>query len=233
MTKPFTTILRRLWDGVPVVLTVCLLGGVAVDRLVYHLPPADSEPYHERVRATAHRLPYNIGLWLGSDVEVPAAATELLDPNAIVSRSYQHVATGKTCSFLLVQCKDARDLLGHYPPVCYASQGWAKQDATPKDWEIEGTVIPAMRYHFMRKRLERVSEIRVENFMILPDGQFCRDMSGVETSAQDYRRKFFGAAQIQVITDAGVGDAEREQLFRQFIGAAKPLIDEIRAGVRS
>ena len=68
--------------------------------------------------------------------------------------------------------------------------------------------------------------------MVLPDGQVCRDMDGVETAAQDYRRKFFGAAQVQIVTDTQWSDADREELFSQLVRAAGPLLREMRSGVK-
>jgi hypothetical protein len=56
-------------------------------------------------------------------------------------------------------------------------------------------------------------------------------MDAVETVAQDHRRKFFGAAQVQIITDTQWSDSERDDLFRQLARAAGPLLREMRSGV--
>jgi len=96
---------------------------------------------------------------------------------------------------------------------------------------VDGETIPVTDYTFTSTRVDRTSELRIDNFMVLPDGQVCRDMDGVEVAAQDYRRKFFGAAQVQVITDAQWNDADRVEFFGQFIRAAGPLLGEIRRGV--
>jgi hypothetical protein len=96
---------------------------------------------------------------------------------------------------------------------------------------VDGDQIPITDYTFTSTRIDRTSELRIDNFMVLPDGQMCRDMDGVELAAQDYRRKFFGAAQIQVITNAQWNETDRVELFNQVIRAAGPLLLEMRHGV--
>ena len=222
----------RLRAVAPVALTLLLLGGTLVEKVVFHLPPADAAAYHARVRQIATELPYNIGPWLGTDTPIPPSAVALLKPNVIVSRQYRHVRTGRTASVLIVQCEDARDLIGHYPPVCYAAHGWSARGAAPVDRVLDGETIPITDYTFVSKRIDRTSELRIANFMVLPDGQVCRNMDGVESAAQDYRRKFFGAAQVQIVTDASWDGFERDELFQAVIAAVEPLLEAIRDGVR-
>jgi hypothetical protein len=233
MTKPLAS-KSGLWKVLaPPALTLLLLGGALADKVKYHLPPSDAAPYHARVKAAADSLAmFNVGPWIGSSQPLPPAAVNLLHPNTWVSRQYQDVRTGRTASFLIVQCEDARDLIGHYPPVCYVAHGWSLRSKVPAEREVDGEKIPLTQYTFTSSRMDRSSELRVDNFMVLPDGQMGRDMDSVEAAAQNYRRKFFGAAQVQFITDAEWGEAEREDLFRQLIEAAGPLLREMRSGVK-
>lgn len=150
----------------------------------------------------------------------------------VVSRRYQNVRTGKVASLLIVHCKDARDLIGHYPPVCYPAHGWTKAGSATTERPQNGVVIPLTDYRFNSGRIERTTELRIDNFMILPDGQFSADMGGVEHIAKDYRLKFFGAAQVQLITDSSWSRAERDELFQELMSAAEPLLNAIRNGVR-
>ena len=55
--------------------------------------------------------------------EVPPEAQELLRPNAIFSRRFQRPGEIGV-HVLVVHCSDARDMIGHYPPICYPSSGW-------------------------------------------------------------------------------------------------------------
>jgi hypothetical protein len=231
MTKPA---FQKFWSVravAPPALTLLFLGVAFADKVLFHLPPADATAYHARVREAAATLPYNIGAWLGTDTPVPPSAVALLRPNVILSRQYQDVRTGRTATLLVVQCEDARDLLGHYPPVCYVAHGWSMRGKVPRERQVDGRLIPVTDYTFTSTRIDRASELRIDNFMVLPDGQVCRDMDAVETVAQDYRRKFFGAAQIQIITDTQWSDDDRDDLFRQLIQAAGPLLREMRSGV--
>lgn len=222
----------RLRAVAPVALTLLLFGGAMADKVMFHLPPDDASPYHARVREAAEQLPYNIGPWLGTDSPVPPTAVELLRPNVIVSRQYQDVRTGRTASLLIVQCEDARDLIGHYPPVCYPAHGWSGRSAVPAERQVDGRPVAVTEYTFTSARIDRNGDLRIDNFMVLPDGRMCRDMDGVETAAQDYRRKFFGAAQVQVITNSEWSNSDRAELFGQLVGAADPLLREIRSGVK-
>jgi hypothetical protein len=56
-------------------------------------------------------------------------------------------------------------------------------------------------------------------------------MDAAEAAGQDNGRRFFGAAQVQVTTDARWADAERDDLFRRLIESADPLLRAIRSGV--
>jgi hypothetical protein len=211
-------------------LTAVLLGGVAVDRALFHTAPADTEVYHARIREAAENLPTRVGPWVATEVPVPPGAIRILHPNVIVSRRFHDVQTGRQASFLIVQCRDARDLLGHYPPVCYRGQGWRLDEGQEKDWQIDGWTIEGMQYEFSSSRLDGDMFLLVDNFMVLSDGSTCRDMDGVTDAARDHRRKFYGAAQVQLLTDYSFTPAEREDLFRRLVRAHLPLLDAIREG---
>ena len=63
-------------------------------------------------------------------------------------------------SFLLVQCRDARDLQGHWPPVCYRGQGWVQSAALPRSWEVQDLQVEGMQYDFLCDRLDRSCALR-------------------------------------------------------------------------
>src|SRR5688572_8658902 len=109
--------------GATVLVLLALLG----DRALLRMAPAETEPYHAAVRAAVAAIPQVSGNWVGKDVPVPDAAVQMLHPNVIFSRRYQNLSTNETVAVLLVHVRDARDVLGHYPPVCYPGQGWMTQ----------------------------------------------------------------------------------------------------------
>ena len=234
MTNPLGANLSRFRTAGPVALSLVLLGAAWAEKVTFHRPPADTSAYHAAVKQAADLFPYNVGPWLGTDTEseMPEAAVRLLRKPEVVSRRYQNVRTGKVASLLIVHCKDARDLIGHYPPVCYPAHGWTKVASATTERRQSGGAIPVTDYRFNSGRIERAIELRIDNFMVLPDGQFSADMRGVEHIAKDYRLKFFGAAQVQLITDSTWSRAERDELFRELVSAAEPLLDTIRNGVR-
>src|SRR5205807_9913884 len=122
------------------------------------------------------------------DTEVPPAAVALLHPNLVISRHYQNVQTGHGVEFLLIQCSDSRDLLGHYPPRCYPAHGYLQQSETAQDWEVGGLTIHGKRYEFQPSRFQWVGTQVVEDFMVLPDGSTCPDMQGVDAAARDRKK---------------------------------------------
>src|SRR5947207_4217407 len=119
------------------VLSLALLGGIAAEQH-RRLKPRDVEPYHARAAAAVKAVPYVIGYWTGKDDEIPSAAQKLLRPNAILSRTYSDNDPGRggiyrtrrrDASLLVVQCRDSRDMVGHYPPICYRAHGMTLDDA--------------------------------------------------------------------------------------------------------
>jgi hypothetical protein len=67
--------------------------------------------------------------------------------------------------------------------------------------------------------------------MILPDNQTARDMDGVYRIARNRRMRYFGAAEIQVLTDDKVTSEERTEIVNVLLASYKPMIDAIRSGV--
>jgi hypothetical protein len=190
---------------------------------------ADASQHHGRVRSVAlTTIPYSVGDWLGRDVEPARAVVTLLRPNVMVSRAYQNLRTGETASLLFVQCSDARDLLGHYPLVCYPAHGWLLITKEPRDWTLGGTTIRGMRYRFAGAN-GGASKTVVDNFMVLPTGQFGRDMDAVNAVAADVRLRHFGAAEVQIVTDGTMSDDRRDEVLRALVAPTVPLLESVRS----
>jgi hypothetical protein len=213
----------------PIALTVGLLGGLCGETLL-RPKPADAEPYHRRVREASQRVPLVVGQWLGKEERVEAAAIALLRPNVMLQRRYNNASTGRVVSFLLVQCKDARDMAGHYPPNCYPGQGWRLANAQPMDWRIGDRVIGGKEYEFTRVETGQPISLFVCSLMILPSGTFVRDISEVRAAAADYLRQFYGAAQIQLVLDGSVPAEERKSIFCELVGANMPMLETLCSG---
>jgi hypothetical protein len=204
---------------------------VAEDRT--HLKPADVEPYHAKARVVIKAWPETIpdrdgdriGQWTTSDDEsLPPSAEQLLHPNCVIDRRYtSNLFTPNglpaQASLLIVQCKDSRDMAGHYPPICYPAAGEQMiSEPNPFTFDVNGVRIKGMEYHFLQKTLP-VSRQCVYDFFIVPGKGFVSDMTGVRKAAGDYQRRYYGAAQFQVVMDADYPQELRERIFRTIIGA--------------
>lgn len=193
--------------------------------------PADAEPYHQRAKAAIASLPYQINGWVGRDDEIPPAAVKLLRPNYMVSRTYvDPLHISRSAGLLIVQCKDSRDMLGHYPPVCYPAHGMTTVSEEQRDWEIGDMTLPGTEYQFTRD--DGVSKYRmvVYNFMIVPGVGVVRDMKGVERAAEDYQQRYFGAAQFQVTMNAEIPQYDRDRVFAALVGGNTKMIETLKSG---
>ena len=217
---------RPAWGGIllPCISTILLLCGISAQRALFRRTVVNATPYHERVREVAGAVPVTFGDWLGVDVPVPQGAVALLKPNVIISRRYDEIGTGRRVTLLVVQCRDARDILGHFPPVCYPGQGWQLVNAMPHDWNVEGLALKGMSYEFRSGQFREEGRICVDNFMLLPSGRIARDMDEVSEAAQDSRQKFLGAAQVQLVYDGSVSARDRSEIFEEFVTMLRPLL---------
>lgn len=170
-------------------------------------------------------FPYSVGEWLGSDAPTTPAAMELLRPAVVVSRGYESLRTGEQASLLFVCCTDARDLLGHHPPVCYPAQGKTLVSAQRRDWDVAGRRVEGMRYRFSGIRRDGPEEFVVDSFVVLPGGRIGRDMAAIEALARDRRQRRSGAATVQVVTDGALSDARRDEALRTLLAPALPLFE--------
>ncbi len=214
----------------PIVATIALLVGLHVQKLSFPTE-ADAAPYHESVKAAVALIPDTIDGWVSQDAPMPPQALALLKPNAMFSRKYVNSQTGKQVDLLVVQCRTARDMAGHYPPRCYPANGWKLRSFTRKQWTVLGQTIPAMQYEFYQAFATRSSKMIVINALILPDGIIVRDMEAVGRLASDYQKHVFGAGQLQVVFGPEIPENQRDDVVRKFLAAAMPAIKTIQSGV--
>jgi hypothetical protein len=132
-------------------------------------------------------------------------------------------------------------MIGHYPPNCYPAHGWTALSARPMEWQVKDprvtgsdqyVKITGTEYEFnMVDKGNSISQV-VDDLLILPDGTFAENMEQVIRADADYLRRFYGAAQIQVMMDAGIPSDERREIFNELIGATLPMIEALRSGGR-
>lgn len=215
---------------IPLLISSLLLLGIFSERRA-RPRPEDARAFHKQVEASLDAVPYRIGPWEGTDIPRPPAAQALLRPNAWLSRSFRDSAGDRQASLLVVQCRDTRDMQGHYPPVCYPANGWeAANQPTDEDVPLDGTPIRLRRYEFARRGFDRQAQVVIYSFFILPGKGFALDMDTVRQEAADYRTRSFGAAQVQVVMDAGMPQALEQAVVAELLVPLKRTIDLLRSG---
>lgn len=215
-------------------IAAAMMGGLyATDSM--HLEPADVGDYHQRVAAAIGKVPYVIGDWVGHDVPVPSQATQMLKPNAMVSRKYLNTATGQRVTILLIHTRDARDLIGHYPPECYPANGWNLTDRQavdlPRAPDPAAASIEAGRYEFVMEHFTGRRHLDVLNLMVLPTGRYSIGMAGLSGVSGDYRVRHFGGAALQFVFNQPMPEARQKQVFALFFDALEPALNTVRNGV--
>jgi hypothetical protein len=228
MTKSWSRIL------LPPALCVAVLAGMTVEGS--RRTTADTaNPYHDRARAAVEAIPWMINGWSGKDEKLPTEAVKLLKPNAVMSRRYTDAGSAgfartrdRWAIVLVVQCRESRDMVGHYPHNCYPSSGWIEERAVRFDGSVDGVTIPATEYHFTRTKQGQTDRWCVYNFLIVPGVGIVPNIEGVERAAEDYQQRYFGAAQYQVVLSADLPREEREDIYRTMIRANLPAIEALK-----
>jgi hypothetical protein len=225
---------RRLPRVAPL-LVIGMLACIVIQRGSYSGPATYAE-YHAAAATAVAAIPDRFPMgWVGEDQEVPASAVQLLRPNAlryIVYENLGHRFEGWTprAGLLVVQCRRALDMVGHYPLNCYPAIGWTTAGEEPRIWVVEGRQIEGVEYQFVRVRDGIERRRTVYNFMIVPGVGTVPDMAGVRLAADDYRQRYYGAGQVQLVFDGplAAGDrAARDEIFGEILARALPAIDTL------
>jgi hypothetical protein len=210
------------------ILLVVLLAAGGVDSHRH----AGVEAYMASVRDAIEGVPHRIGAKVGTDVEPMPAAVRMLSPNKILQRRYLDPLTGTSLSLLIVHCGDVRDMLGHYPPVCYPSHGWQMGPRSAMPIEIAGRPELIMTYQMSRRDDLVEQQLTILNLFILP-GQPARiapDMNAVERLARTQAAAGLGVAQIQIVMEGSPGAEERERTARNVLSVLEPVVHAIGNG---
>ncbi len=218
-------------------LAVALLGGMAVESASTRAVPPGVDAYHDAARAAVESIPTRVEVWSARPEAIPREAIALLKPNVIRCLKYADNdatdprAQDRWASLLVDQCRDARDMAGHWPPNCYVNGGQERTYTEARTWVVDGLVIPGTEYHFRQTTATSSTRTAVYNFLIVPDQGILPDMPGLRKAAgEDYRRRFFGAAQFQLVMDADLPRGDRDAIFTSLM---RPCVPVIRILMRS
>jgi len=215
--------LKRL---LPAALTAGILAVVPFVRAdTTGYDPERVEAYFASVRDAVDAVPIRFGEWSGEDAPIPQAAQRLLRPNASLSRAYVSSVSGIAANVLLVHCRDARDMVGHYPPNCYPSQGWTPGDASSFAADLP---YPHTTYAFSRQQSGGgEQQIVIHGMFILPQGRVVPGMDEVRRAEGNNLARPLGAAQVQILFSADIPPDAREAATKDFLEMLRPAIDAI------
>ena len=221
-------------------LCLFVLGGMALQQRT-RLKPHDAvvQNYHARAGAAVKKMPWKVdalgSAWTAVEHKPKTAEVRLLRPNEMLSRRYvQNTTSGRplVVELLIVQCRDSRDMTGHYPPICYRNIGYELIHGDHhKPIMVGGEPVPFTEYHFEKYTGGRAERLYVYNFFVVPGRGAVDDISGVHEAAEDYERRLFGAAQFQVLMQDSVAPAPpevREQVFAALLRSHPELIATLK-----
>jgi hypothetical protein len=210
-------------------ITIALLAGFYFAVKDYPTPEK-AEPFHAEILRQVDTLPDNLGEWRTTErPEPPAAARQLLRPNALLTRRLEKMDTNLDARLIIVQTKDSRDMGGHYPPECYPNSGWQET----KPWPAAATMrigsidVPYQVYTFKQSTFRGDKAIKIYCFFAIPGSGFKTDIKDVRRAAEDYRVRPFGCAQIQVLMDAGMPEDISNRIFVELVSPLEPLLKDL------
>ena len=190
--------------------------------------PSDTQAYHQVVRNAVSAIPVRFGGWEGSEIKVPLPAAKLLRPNVLFARRYEEAQSGRWASLVVVHCRDCRDMCGHYPPNCYPSSGWTMSEPEVSDeFPCGDTNVPMAVYDFSRTEVNHVRRTVVYNFFVLPGG-FMTRMSEVQKASSNWKLRAYGAAQVQIIMDAGTPEAVQRRIVQDMLKPLAPVFASLQ-----
>ena len=219
---------------IPIACLLLLAAMTTLDQVSINWSVADA--FLARCATAANQIPRDIGDWrTKQDTPLRDDEQAILHANAYLNRCYKQSSTGHEVSFMLVQCKDPRDMVGHFPPICYKGQGWILERSSTRYWDVEGLGrIHGAEYLFSRESPVSEGSLQkkrvIRDFFIHPDGRIDADMAGVGASVKDYRTLPYGVAQIQLLfDDPDLSAREQDDAFAALIRASVPLIKTLRS----
>lgn len=200
---------------------------IAMHREIARRPnAADAVPFHAAAAAAVASLPARFGDWEGEEAPIPASASALLKPNAIMSRRFRNTTTGESVSMTLVQCRDTGDMAGHYPPICYPGMGWEERRTRSEQViDVAGLQVRMRRYEFSRLQYDQERSLVVYNVFAVPGQGMPIDMETIRAAAADYTARPFGAAQVQVVFGRSRPVEEERRLVESLLTPMRPVLE--------
>jgi len=220
---------RYLWPG----LTLGLLLAMAYSQSKQPRREQFDE-FHATAKTALDSVPLYFGHYLGKEEPLQEVDLQLLKPNAVRNVRYTDLRAMNLPSWggvvlTVVQCRRIEDMIGHYPPVCYPAFGDEQLSAVPREWKVGDQTIAGVEYRFEGVKQPGQRYVRiVYNFMVAPGKGFVQDMEGLKRINNELDRRFYGAAQFQVLFSGPPGfepdRTQRDAVFADVIGQAHNAI---------
>lgn len=113
------------------------------------------------------QFPYEVGDWVGKDIEVSDTVLKVADNDDYLMRSYTNAKTGQLINLYVAYSGRPRTMRGHRPQVCYPSSGWIHDDTQKKQITLKsGRTLPSLLHRF-HKPMPEAGDAVVLNFYIL------------------------------------------------------------------
>jgi exosortase len=208
---------------------------IAGQALLAEPPPGPAlEAHRKRIADEVAALPMRFGPWVGTDIPIPSGAQRILTPNAVLCRDVSSLEGDGRATFILVHCADLRDMVGHWPPVCYRADGWEREEGLPREIEIAGDGRPtlrSLRHRFARFREDGSPErIEVWTAFLAPRAEPTGDLEALRARSGSRGTSSLGIAQLQVGVPVTIPEEEREQLVRAILSEVPdPLVRALSA----
>ena len=204
----------------PVACLACLLlAGVMLSRTTVGDRDQAIARAHA-IRSSLGEVPYLGGEWVGTDCPLPAGATEILMPTAVLSRRFTEMGTGRRATLGIVHCGDVRDMHGHYPPSCYPSSGWHPRESGHDrvTLALDSETFEATLYRFsLVDASGMLRETSVVGFFVLPDGTLGSDGDLLRSRAAKLDISRMGVGQFQVVMDGWPAAIEVAAVAQQLL----------------
>jgi Protein of unknown function (DUF3485) len=207
-TPPLRRLGRRIGRPAPLVTLAILLASPAV--LARQSVTAEDLERQAAIATEMAQVPFQIKAWVGSEVPIPTDQTEILHPNALLSREYTEIGArgpGTRVTLLLVHCSDVRDMDGHWPLHCYPKSGWKLAEYEPSIPVFGPDGFP---HDFARARFTLADGGTSQRTMtvffafVLPDGRIETDMRRVASRTTRKSDSLQGVAQFQFVFSGDV-----------------------------
>ena len=232
-TRPVRRVARRVGRAAPVVAMLMLLAWPAV---LARGGATDAELARQAsIAASMKDVPQILGRWASTDVVVPTEATQILHPNAILSRRFSEIGGSRVVTLALIHCSDVRDMNGHAPPKCYPANGWSIDSNITKTLVVEADDGRKWPLRFDRfTRAENSGGVRVMSVLhafLLPDGRLVNEMEALSERSVRKAVSVQGVAQIQFVFDGDVAAELTAEVVKELLSALpSSLLLQLGAG---